>query len=218
MKPTENYIDPLIEFLQDNQVYFEKDPMSPNFMAVQWLADEAQIRNTEGISSAYGNGLELNDKLIQRFAVLTLDYALNRPMYVHVPTTEINPDNVDSVATKQVRDVNNNAADFDHYAKSNTIGVKEADECNWEGVICAEVGPTAGQVEEIRFAYSGLTGTIPPETKLLQNMKILDIAGNELHGSIPESLYSIKELKELYLYQNQLTGTISNQITNWYNM
>jgi len=196
--PTEDYIGPLMEFLQDNQVYFERDPMSPDFMAVQFMADEAQIRHREGVSSAYGNGLVFDERLIQRFALLTVDYALNRASLS---------------STSQVRDVN-----FDHYTKVHTIGIKEVDECSWDGVYCAEVGPLAGKVEEIRFSHSGMTGTIPPEIKLLKNMKVLDLSVNDIRGSIPESLYSIKELKELYLYKNHLTGTISNSIKNWYNI
>jgi len=211
--PTKNYIDPLMEFLQDNQVYFEKDPFSPDFMAVQWLADEAQGRSTYGISSAYGNGLELNDRLIQRFALLTLDYSLNRP---------------DATVLAIKRDRNKIAAaslntifslsDYTTYERTNTVAVKEVDECHWEGIVCASVGSSAGTVEKINFSRSGLTGTIPPEMHLLKNLKILDLSGNKIHGSIPESLYKIYELKELYLYQNRLTGAISNNIANWWNI
>jgi len=199
-KPTEDYIGPMMEFLQDSQVYFERDPLSPDFMAVQFMAEEAQISARQGVSSSFGNGLELDDKFIQRFAILTLDYALNRP-------------NISSVSLKQTRDV-----DFEHYKSLHTVAVKEVDECQWEGVVCADVGDEAGKVQEIRFAHSGLTGTIPPEINLLKNLKILDLAGNDIHGSIPDSLYSIKEMKELFLYKNHLTGTISNNIGNWWNI
>jgi hypothetical protein len=220
-EPTVNYIDPLMEFLQDNQVYFERDPLSPDYMAVQWLADEAQVRRTDGVSSAYGNGLELTDKLIQRFALLTLEFALLRP------NATSTTDNADS-RNKQTRKLNNlasnalmadfSAFEYETYARSNTIAVKEVDECQWEGVTCASVGSMAGQIENINFTHSGLTGTIPPEIMLLQSLKRLDLAGNNLYGSIPEALYKIKGLEELYLYQNRLTGTISNSIENWWNM
>ncbi|VEU38667.1 unnamed protein product [Pseudo-nitzschia multistriata] len=196
-KPATDYIGMLMEFLQDNQVYFDRDPLSPDFMAVQWLAEEAEVRETE--ENAYGNGLELTDKLIQRFAVITLDYALNRP-------------NI-TMLQKQYR-----AADFNNYKKLHTIAVKDRDECKWHGVHCAKVGLTAGKVEEIRFSHSGLTGTIPPEINLLKDLKVLDLSGNRLRGAIPDSLYSIKQLEKLYLYQNQLTGTISENIKNWNNM
>ena len=212
-EPTVNYINPIMEFLQDNQVYFERDPLSPDFMAVQWLAEEAQINiGNDGISSSYGNGLELTKKLVQRFALLTLDFALMRTDAPY--------------ATKLVRNKLANAAlyadytqfEIETFARSNTIAVKYQDECQWVGVICASVGPQAGFVTEINFSHSGLKGTIPPEIKLFKNLKKLHLAGNELEGSIPKSLFNIKGLEEIYLYQNRLTGTISNNIGNMWNM
>lgn len=210
--PTKDYINPLMEFLQDNQVFFERDPLSPDFMAVQWLADEAQFRSTNGVSSPYGNGLEFTEKTIQRFALLTLDYSLSRPNATVAAALKLKRQNLAQSA------MDYSASDYETFERRHTIAKKEIDECSWEGVICASVGSKAGQVEEIDFSYSGLTGTIPPEIKLLQNLKKLDLAGNELHGSIPSSLYNIRELEELYLYKNHLTGTISNDITNWWNM
>lgn len=99
--PTMDYIEPLMEFLQDNQVYFERNPVSPDFMAVQWLAEEAQFQPTEGVSSAYGNGLELSKKLIQRFALLTLDFSLLRP---NATDTEDAAPSTPSTPKKQLRD------------------------------------------------------------------------------------------------------------------
>ena len=204
--PTENYIDPLMEFLQDNQVYFDKDPYSSNFMAVQWLADEANSGVT-GLSSAYGNGLPpLDHKLLQRFALLSLDFALNRP------GPPLNDDGVIQMERDAAIDVD---ADFNHYTKSYTVGVKHLNECDWEGITCN--GNTT-MVEEISFGYSNLTGTIAPEIKLIKDLQILDLSNNAISGPIPESMYSIKGLEELYLYKNQITGTLSNTMSNWWNM
>jgi hypothetical protein len=204
VSPTENYIDPLMEFLQDSQVYFDKDPYSSNFMAVQWLADEANS-GVSGVSSAYGNGLPaLDEKLIQRFALLSLDFALNRP------APPLDDDGV--VKMEDDSDVDADA-DFNHYTKSYTIGVKHLDECDWEGITCNNT-----MVKEIGFGYSNLTGTIAPEIKLLQDLEILDLSNNDINGPIPESMYNIKGLKELYLYKNQITGSLSNKMSNWWNM
>jgi len=218
-----DYIEPLMEFLQDNQVYFERNPVSPDFMAVQWLAEEAQFKPTEGVSSAYGNGLELSKKLIQRFALLTLDFALLRP---NATDTEDVAPSTPSTPKKQLRDgLASNALHADytafelaHYARSNTIAVKGIDECLWEGVTCADVGQRAGEIEEINFSHSGMSGTIPPEIKLLKNLKKLDLAANKIHGPIPEELYSIRGLQEVYLFHNHLTGSLSPSIGNWNNI
>ena len=192
---TVNFIDPIMNFLQENQIFFDRDPLSPDFMAVQWLADEAQIRIGDGgMSSVFGNGLEFSSKLIQRFALLTLDFALMRP---------------DTPYTEQERE---------SYARSNTIAVKYQDECQWTGVYCAEVGPLAGEVLEIDFSHAGLTGTIPNDVKLFKNLKKLHLAGNNIIGTIPTALFEIESLQHLYLYQNRLTGTIPNNIGNMWNM
>ena len=187
---TVNFIDPIMNFLQENQIFFDRDPLSPDFMAVQWLADEAQIRiGDDEMSSVFGNGLEFSSKLIQRFALLTLDFALMRP------------------------DTTNTG-----HSRSNTIAVKYQDECQWTGVHCAEVGPLAGEVLQIDFSHAGLTGTIPNDVKLFKNLKKLHLAGNNIMGTIPTALFEIKSLQHLYLYQNRLTGTIPNNIGNMWNM
>ncbi|OEU20265.1 L domain-like protein [Fragilariopsis cylindrus CCMP1102] len=98
-------------------------------------------------------------------------------------------------------------ADFNHYTKSYTVGVKHLNECDWEGITCN--GNTT-MVEEISFGYSNLTGTIAPEIKLIKDLQILDLSNNAISGPIPESMYSIKEY--LNLYSNQLTGTIPNNL------
>ena len=79
-KPTEDYIGPIKEFLQDHQVTFDNNFKSANSMALLWLADEARALegSTVPVSSEYGNGLpEFNHKLIQRFVLLALGYALS---------------------------------------------------------------------------------------------------------------------------------------------
>ena len=104
-----------------------------------------------------------------------------------------------------------------------SVAVKGVDECDWEGVVCGSGSDNAaasdvGVVEEIRFGYGGLAGTIPEAIGLLTNLKVLDLAENAIAGTIPESLYDIKGLRKLYLYKNNLSGTISDRISNWWNM
>ena len=180
LAPTENFIDPLMEFLEDSQVPFDRDPSSPNFKAVKWLADEAQIGSTAGgVNSTYGNGLKLSPRLIQRFALLTLQFALE---------------------------------------SSDGFAVKYLDECQWGGVTCADVGNRTGYVNEINFSYSGMTGTIPPEIKLLKDLVKLDLSNNNLQGSIPEALYRLTGLEEITLFKNQLTGKLSNSLGNLWSL
>jgi hypothetical protein len=219
--PTINYIDPLLEFLQDSQVVFDKDPTSPQYMAVQWLAQEANDLEQP---------LQYDAKLLQRYALLALDFGLGRMLPSNTQTSAPNvvvgfngtmfanetEMNVTTAITRIGGDVIQD--DLPLYMTQNTIAIAGLDECEWERVFCGN-GTNAEMVEEIRFSYSMLSGTIAPEIHLLRNtLKVLDLAGNDLQGSIPETLYDLDILEELYLYQNNLTGTLSSKIGNWNNM
>lgn len=195
LAPTINVIDPLIEFLQDYEVLLTKDPLSPPFMAAQWLSEEAN----ESLGSDDGGGIVLDDKLVQRFALLTLSYSL-RQTFGNESQGELD---VDDGGRRRI----NSDPDFSYYTKVNNTAVKGEDECNWPGIICLN-----STVTEIHFSYSELAGVIPPEIRLLSDLVVLDLAGNSLRGSIPEELYELTQLEEIFLYHNQLTGTISAQV------
>jgi hypothetical protein len=188
--PTINYIDPLMEFLEDNQVTFSgKDPKSPSFMAVQWLAEEANEIDTP---------LVYDDKLLQRYALLAFDFALERPA-----------DKRNSAVKVKALE------DFNYFSQAFTIAEKHIDECEWSGIIC---GNFTGRVTEIHFGSSDLKGSIGSDIGLLQDLTFLDLANNMIQGTIPEELYRLNFLEEFYGYNNQLTGTLSSSIDNFFNL
>lgn len=188
--PSVSLIDPLIEFLQGYQVSVSKDPLSPSYMAVQWLAEEAAdiIIN--------GGELVFDDQLVQRFAILALDYSLNRTAVAN--WTQM---------TKSENTTKTPA--FSPFTMFESVGIKGENECTWPGIICHN---DTDIVSEIHFGRLGMSGTISPEVRLLSDLTVFDVAGNSIQGSIPEELYELTLLEEIYLYQNQLTGTISSKI------
>lgn len=204
--PTISYIGPLAEFLSENQVFVPVDqPNDPSFLAVQWLSQEANDLETP---------LQYNRGLVQRFTLLTVDFALQRRSTVQYPQTdfEMQVNNTETSFGSKLRVHSEVAFQTPH----STIAMQGVNECEWEGIYCDNV---TNAVEEIRFPYQGLMGSIPSEIHLLRNsLKVVDLAGNNLQGSIPDGLYALTLLEELYLYQNNLTGTLSSKIGNWNNM
>ncbi|KAL3777556.1 hypothetical protein ACHAW5_006307 [Stephanodiscus triporus] len=80
--------------------------------------------------------------------------------------------------------------------------------CEWEGVTCGgdEDGPRT--ITDLNLANVGLTGTIPPELGLLEDLEHLTLSGNMLRGSIPQEIADLKKLVTLDLTGCFLTGTL----------
>ncbi|KAG7337961.1 two component regulator [Nitzschia inconspicua] len=191
--PTINYMDPMLEFLQENQVFLSKDdPPNPAFLALQWMEHEAQTAGSHPV---------MDRKWLQRYAVVAFDLALERQ--------SSNP----AIVAKQQQELLDDATDTSFLEMQDTIAVHGVDECDWEGIFCSNV---TGWVEEIVFPFQGLTGHVANEIHLLRNsLRVLDLAGNSLQGTLPDGLYELTLLEKLFLYDNDLTGTLSSGIGNW---
>ncbi len=74
------------------------------------------------------------------------------------------------------------------------------------------------RIRTIRVTNQGITGTIPAELALLQDLYNIELFGNKLTGEIPEDLYTITSLEILDLFNNELTGNISPEIGNLKNL
>jgi len=185
---------------------------------VKWLAAEAT--NTyvlNGASSSLEMGLPaMDDALIQRYAVLTLDFAINDNLssalssssLYSVPLVESWQFRNANLTTDSITEEDATAAIAEKIRQQSTVAIQHVDECEWTGITCDE----NNRVVEIGFGSMSSYGTIPNDIRLFKHLTVLDLSNNNLHGTIPESLYSITQLKELYLYQNQLSGTVSDKI------
>ncbi|KAG7348637.1 two component regulator [Nitzschia inconspicua] len=191
--PTINYMDPMIEYLQENQVFLSKDdPSNPAFLALQWMEHEGQTAGSHPV---------MDRKWLQRYAVVAFDLALERQ--------SSNP----AIVAKQQQELLDGEANTSFVEMQETIAIQGVDECDWEGIFCSNV---TGWVEEIVFPFQGLTGHVANEIHLLRNsLRVLDLAGNSLQGTLPDGLYELTLLEKLFLYDNDLTGTLSSGIGNW---
>lgn len=167
-------------------------------MALDWLADEIR-----GGGNRSGLNLTTDDAVVQRFALLTMDFATSG-----TGGSGGNGDDDDDGGGNK-----NNATTGDgSLRRQRRLAAAEPDmeDCDWEGVICDD----GGNVVKLQWAFLELGGTIPSEIRLLTHLKALDLSNNMLNRRIPNQLYSLTGLESLHLYKNSLTGTISTLIGN----
>lgn len=183
-------------------------PNSPSALAVSWLAEEASFNGGSWFSDD-------QSKLIQRFAVLTLDYSLQGSSAVSSARSANVYAAMDANADYSGGSGFSDPFDRHHRNLQTTLSATMfQNECSWDGIVCNDLG----YVSEIRMGSRSLAGEIPSQIGLLSSLVYLDLAQNDLTGRIPESLYDIPYLRKVYLYQNELTGTISNAIGNLRNL
>lgn len=82
--------------------------------------------------------------------------------------------------------------------------------CNWQGVVCNRFNT---RMEELDFEGFGLTGSIPPEINLFQDINSLVLARNQLTGTPPFlAIGSLPRLTILFLNNNQLEGSLDDDL------
>eukprot|EP00535_Pseudo-nitzschia_heimii_P002686 CAMPEP_0197181708 /NCGR_PEP_ID=MMETSP1423-20130617/5909_1 /TAXON_ID=476441 /ORGANISM="Pseudo-nitzschia heimii, Strain UNC1101" /LENGTH=1031 /DNA_ID=CAMNT_0042632005 /DNA_START=209 /DNA_END=3304 /DNA_ORIENTATION=- len=89
-------------------------------------------------------------------------------------------------------------------------------QCAWKNVACVD-----GSVKELDLeAASGvyLTGTIPTEIGILENLARIDLGYNEIKGTIPTEIGEWNKLVDLGIPGAALTGTIPTEIGRLTNM
>ncbi len=66
--------------------------------------------------------------------------------------------------------------------------------------------------EELDLSTNSLTGSLPAEVRLLQNLKVLNLSGNQFTG-VPAEIGQLKNLEVLDLSNNKITG-LPNELGN----
>ena len=117
------------------------------------------------------------------------------------------------------------ASMYYHYAGTNqtrlspSVGLSEQNwlsdshVCEWDFVEC-ETNGVLNLVTALSFPMDSLTGQIPYELGLLQNLVQLDIAPSSMSGEIPSSLWNLTRLEHISLRFNEFGGTVMNGFTN----
>ena len=193
LAPTESFVEVVRDILRPIS-YAPKeldDPDSPASIAINWLASvtttetaDATNITDDGSSSLFSDMISNVPRLIQRYALLTLDYSAQGGLI--------------SLRLQKPR-MSNRA--------------KVLQECSWTGVYCDSQGMVTG-VAWMGVGFQGtISHDVGLLQQPGYNFTLLDLADNALTGTLPESLYDLTSLEYLYLHQNQLHGSISDSIS-----
>lgn len=94
--------------------------------------------------------------------------------------------------------------------KNSTNWLSSKKACDWKGVEC-DFG--TGKFLELNLDGNNLTGTIPNEVALLQDVSTIWLSHNSLKGKIPGGPFAeLPKLTVLFLEHNQLTGTVPAEL------
>jgi len=63
------------------------------------------------------------------------------------------------------------------------------DECDWFGVMCNE----QGMVTRIELRNNNLSGNIPPEVSLIEELEVLTVKANDLSGHVPSPVCELQQ-------------------------
>jgi hypothetical protein len=79
--------------------------------------------------------------------------------------------------------------------------------------VCCQASATSlATVVKLDLYDNDLSGTIPPELKNLESLRLLVLDSNSLHGFIPPEIGDLYYLKVLWLQNNALSGTIPTEL------
>ncbi len=85
--------------------------------------------------------------------------------------------------------------------------------CDWSSGIVCETDPSQRRiVTGISLTRNGLSGPLPNELCLVQDLTLLEMPQNNINGTIPHSLTNLNALTLLDLSANQLSGTLPSGI------
>ena len=76
--------------------------------------------------------------------------------------------------------------------KDNRNWLSSDSECDWHGVGCNE----NGKIESLSLPFNNITGSLESRLGLLGDLKILDLARNNINGPIPLQLWDLSSIGE----------------------
>jgi len=82
-------------------------------------------------------------------------------------------------------------------------------------ICCQASAESLATVVKLDLYDNRLSGTIPPELKNLESMRLLVLDSNSLHGTIPPEIGDMYYLKVLWLQNNALSGTIPTELMKY---
>jgi hypothetical protein len=159
-----------------------EDPTSSMTLALQFLVEQDNIT-------------VFDNKLVQRFVLLYLDYALTPRVQVDGSTLSWSEPNVDECLWDGV------VCDGDVVTKL-LFGGR-----NLKGEIPPHISMLSG-LKHLDMANNMLSGSLPEELYDLEMLEAIYLYKNELTGSLPDSIGRLYNLTHLCLNDNSFTGNL----------
>ncbi|XP_057816468.2 probable LRR receptor-like serine/threonine-protein kinase At4g37250 [Cryptomeria japonica] len=91
--------------------------------------------------------------------------------------------------------------------------IDDSTPCGWNGVTCTQIpGSNESRVISVVLPQSQLVGWIPQELGCLENLRHLDLSGNEINGTIPAELFNATDISKLVLANNAISGALPSEV------
>jgi len=157
-------------------------------------------------------------KSINRYLVLTiLVFALTNVLPSSAHYVEFG-DEVNTFDCASVTDVSIEECQALTSFYASTNGAGWTDHTNWLETTIVDnwfgVTVSGGHVTKLELDGNLLSGPLPYEISLLNNLQTLDISTNQISGQLPSFLGNMTTLRQLELFGNQLSGTIPAELGN----
>ncbi|KAJ0433999.1 putative non-specific serine/threonine protein kinase [Helianthus annuus] len=143
------------------------------------------------LASCYFNGL-IPAGLMNMNSLTVLDLSNNQLMGIQ------DTQNSSTQSICNLREINLNSNKFD--GKSLLDVLTSLFECE------------SSKLEFLSFAWSGLSGNLPPQLGNLKNLVHIYLGGNSISGSIPDSIGNLSSLQTLEFRSNLISGSIPDSI------
>ena len=79
----------------------------------------------------------------------------------------------------------------------------------WHGI---QIWDSPLRVKALRLEFSGLSGTMPPELSMLDELEVINFDGNQMIGEIPIELSILSSLTVVSAHANQISGSIPSEL------
>mmetsp|Transcript_17305 Transcript_17305/g.26205 ORF Transcript_17305/g.26205 Transcript_17305/m.26205 type:complete len:367 (-) Transcript_17305:94-1194(-) len=159
---------------------------TPAGLAFEWMLNSTtSSSNNNSTTNSTEDTIDIStmsdDRLLQRFALVTLWFSTNGDQWDHRGTW-LSPD-------------------------QHECSWDDPTDFSGKDVHCNN----RGEVVAIDLDSDHLTGSLPLELGLLTKLTKLSAYRNELTGTLPSQLGQMTQLEEVLLYDNQLSGSIPSQ-------
>lgn len=195
--PTRDFVVLLEEFLLGSYGVDIDRPVdgerTSNILAIDWLEAENKRQ-----------ALELNEKLVQRFALVAMDLALQGAKFaVDAPrNAQRTIDHCDWKGIKCNSDGYVQEVHWDYQQKGR----------NGSGTISSEAWLLVRSLKVLNLSNNGLVGKIPNSLYKLTNLEKLYLFKNQLEGTISTNIGNLNSITHFHLSHNKLSGKIPTQM------